>query len=62
MSKYHTTEETATYLRISISTLYKYVHHKKIPFHKLGNRVIFIFEELDDWIRVQTEANMLKAN
>lgn len=61
MSKYHTTEETATYLRISISTLYKYVHQKKIPFHKLGNRVIFIFDELDDWIGEQTKASMLKS-
>jgi excisionase family DNA binding protein len=56
MNKYHTTNETAEYLRISKSTLYNYVYMRKIPFHKIGNRVIFIFDELDAWIEEQTKA------
>jgi len=54
MSKYHTTDETAEYLRISKATLYNYVYKRRIPFHKVGGRVLFIFEELDMWIEKQT--------
>lgn len=56
MTKYHTTDETADYLRISKATLYNYVYKRKIPFHKVGSRVLFIYEELDAWIEKQTLA------
>jgi excisionase family DNA binding protein len=58
MSKYHTTDETAEYLRMSKSTLYNYVYMRKIPFHKIGARVVFIFDELDKWIDEQTQATI----
>ncbi len=34
-------QETARYLHISISTLYRWVHQKKIKHVKIGSRVRF---------------------
>lgn len=31
---------------------------RKIPFHKIGARVVFIFDELDKWIDEQTQATI----
>jgi len=44
--------ETASYLHISISTLYRWVHRKQIQHVKIGSRVLFlekyILEFLDE--------------
>ncbi len=34
-------KETASYLHISASTLYRWVHQKKIEYVKIGSRVLF---------------------
>ncbi|MDR1457547.1 MAG: helix-turn-helix domain-containing protein [Puniceicoccales bacterium] len=46
---YLTRREAAEYLRMSPKSLTN--HPKHIPFHKIGNRVLYIKEELDDIIR-----------
>ncbi len=42
--------ETARYLRISKSTLYRWVHQKKIKYIKIGSRVIFSQSDIDEFI------------
>jgi len=47
-------QETASYLRISTSTLYRWVHQKKIKFVKIGSRVLFVQETLEEFIKNKT--------
>lgn len=47
-------QETASYLRISTSTLYRWVHQKKIEFVKIGSRVLFAQETLEEFIKSKT--------
>lgn len=45
-----TVEETAKMLRLKVSTVYKYTSMKKLPFIKDGNRIIFDYDDLKNWI------------
>lgn len=47
-------KESAIYLRISTSTLYRWVHQKKIKHAKIGSRVLFSQEYLDEFINKNT--------
>lgn len=38
------------YLHIAKSTIYKWAEESYIPHKKLGKRVIFIKNEIDDWV------------
>lgn len=38
------------YLRVARSTIYKWVEEKYIPHKKLGKRVLFIKEHIDEWV------------
>lgn len=42
--------ETARYLCISKSTLYRWVHQKKIKHIKIGSRVIFMQSDIEEFI------------
>lgn len=46
--------EAASYLHISTSTLYRWVHQKKIKHAKIGSRVLFLQEYLDEFINNNT--------
>lgn len=46
--------ETASYLHISISTLYRWVHRKQIQHVKLGSRVLFDENQLKEFIKTNT--------
>ena len=48
-----TVTEAANYLRLKTSTIYHYVHHNKIAFYKLGSRVLFKIEDLDNYLNDQ---------
>lgn len=51
-------QEVASYLNISTSTLYRWVHQKKIKHYKIGSRVLFSQEFLNEFInnnKVNTE-------
>ena len=41
--------EAATYLRISPTTLYGWVHQRRIPYRKHGSRTVFYEEDLLMW-------------
>lgn len=47
-------QEAVSYLRISTSTLYRWVHQKKIKHVKIGSRVLFSQEYLDEFIKNNT--------
>ena len=42
--------ETAKLLNISTSSLYRLTSHRKIPFIKIGSRVIFQPDKIQAWI------------
>ena len=47
-------KEAASYLRISVSTLYRCVNQKKIKHAKIGSRVLFSQENIDEFINNNT--------
>ena len=49
-----TIKETAKFLKISETTIYRWVHQKKIQYTKLGSRVLFLQENLEEFIRSNT--------
>lgn len=50
-SNFLTAQEAATYLDVSISTLYKFVHERKVTFYKPSGKLLrFSITDLDDFI------------
>ncbi len=47
-------QDTASYLHVSVSTLYRWVHRKEIEHIKLGSRVLFSQDYLKEFIKVNT--------
>jgi excisionase family DNA binding protein len=47
-------QEAARYIGISVTTLYKGVSQRKIPYIKMGKLVKFDPIKLDEWIKQQT--------
>jgi len=50
MQKLLSIKEASEFLGLKVPTLYKYVCSKKIPYAKLGSRVLFDPEKLIIWI------------
>jgi len=51
-----TAKETSQYLGLSTDTIYQMATLKKLPYLKIGNRVLFDVKALDHWI----EKHMIK--
>ncbi len=47
-------QETASYLHISISTLYRWTHQRKIKHVKIGSRVRFLQSDINEFINNNT--------
>ncbi len=47
-------QEAASYLHIATSTLYRWVHQKKIKHAKIGSRVLFSQDILKEFINNNT--------
>jgi excisionase family DNA binding protein len=45
-----TAKEAGQYLSLSIETVYRMASHKKLPYLKIGDRVLFDVKALDRWI------------
>ena len=45
-----TIEEASELTKLSVKTLYTYAEKEKVPFIKLGRRVLFNEEELEKWV------------
>ena len=43
--------EAATFLKLSVPTIYGFVSRREIPFSKLGKRLYFTEIELSEWIK-----------
>ncbi len=43
--------EAAGILRLSKASIYRLVHERQIPFHKVGNRLHFFESELLEWLK-----------
>lgn len=54
MEKLLDIQETASYLHISISTLYRWVHYRKIEFVKIGSKILFSQDYLREFIKTNT--------
>ena len=48
--KIYNLDEMAIYLKISISELRKLVRQRSIPYFRIGNRIKFDFDEVNNWI------------
>lgn len=48
----YTVEEAAAFLRVAVPTIYKWVHHRKINYYKVGTKVVFRFEDLTAMVKV----------
>ena len=46
-----TIDELSKQLMISKSTLYRWVHHKTIPFVKIGGKLRFLKNDIEDFIK-----------
>ena len=42
--------EAAEYTRLKAATIYLYVQRRKIPFLKIGSRVLFEQSALEEWV------------
>ena len=49
--RYFGMEEMATYLGVSVKTLYGWVWKKQIPYHKFSRLVKFDIREIDKWTK-----------
>lgn len=48
--KWLTVEGAADYLGLKKSTIYAYIHERRLPYYKRGHIVRFKIEELDSWM------------
>ncbi|MDL1957206.1 MAG: helix-turn-helix domain-containing protein [Candidatus Desulfofervidus auxilii] len=58
-SEIMTLEETARYLKIGKSTLYKMARKGKIPAVKIANQWRFIKEDIDKWLQEMRDGKSL---
>lgn len=54
MNKLYPVFEAAIMLHISESTLYRWIHQRKIEYVKIGSRVLFTDKILNDYIKKNT--------
>lgn len=45
-----TVREIATYLNVSVDKVYEMVRRKEIPHFKIGRRILFKLDVIDEWI------------
>ncbi|NQX97723.1 MAG: helix-turn-helix domain-containing protein [Flavobacteriales bacterium] len=50
-SLYLNVQQASQFTHMAIATLYDYTHKKKIPFSKIGKRLLFSKKELTEWIQ-----------
>jgi len=49
-----TIEETSNLLKIKKNTIYAWVHNKKIPYIKMGGKLVFSSEKLNEFIKINS--------
>lgn len=48
---YLTHKMLVKYVRLGSSTIYRLKAENKIPYHKIGKRLIYVKSEIDTWIK-----------
>lgn len=51
--KWLTVQEVADYLKLSMSSVYKFTQQGKVPVSRIGNQWRFDREEIDAWVKTQ---------
>ena len=51
-------KEVANYLKCSTSAIRSLVRKKSIPFFRIGSKLNFCKNAIDDWIEAQEKSNM----
>ena len=49
--EYLTIEDVTKYINMAVSSVYGYVHTKRIPYIKKGKRLIFEKSKIDEWLQ-----------
>lgn len=57
VEKFMTVPEVATLLRVHRRTIYDFVYQNKMPYHKVGDRILFLRSELVEWTAKQGEVD-----
>ena len=50
MEKYLDVKDVSGYLKCSVSFIRKMIYERKIPFFKIGNRILFRLSRIEEWI------------
>ncbi len=53
-----TIKEISKILKISESTLYRWVHKRAIPFVKLGGKLLFSQDDIQEYIKKNSVSNL----
>jgi len=54
MNNFVTVKELSVWLRLSKSKIYALVYTKKIPFVKIGAKILFDKDKINSWIEEQS--------
>jgi len=46
-----TFQEAQGFLKVSHQTIYRLIEKQKLPSHKIGKKIVFLKEELAEWIK-----------
>ena len=49
MTKFVDSKGAAEFLKVKISTIYAWVHQKRIPYRKHGRKLVFSISDLEEW-------------
>ena len=60
MMQVFTVKEVATYLNCSVSSIRTLVRNKEIPHFRIGSKLNFNKEAIDNWVHNQENQNMRK--
>ena len=55
-----TVKEVANYLNCSTSVVRKLVLNKKIPFYRVGTKILFRKIAIDNWVYTQEKENIIQ--
>jgi excisionase family DNA binding protein len=48
-AKFISANEAAVFLSVSLQTIYKWVHERRVPFRKHGKKLVFSLVDLQRW-------------
>ncbi len=54
--------EAAAYLNVHYETVLRMTRRKELPHHKIGRKLLFRKDSLDQWIREQEQASVMPTD